>query len=45
MAEALREDGAIFRGLLEPELAGFYVLAEDGTLAYVNPALREDVRL
>ncbi len=37
VAEALSEDGTVFRGLLEQELAGFYIIAEDGTLTYVNP--------
>ena len=34
---ALREEEMKFRGLVEQELAGIYIIAADGTLAYVNP--------
>ena len=37
LAEMLREEGAVFRALVEQEIAGIYIIAADGTLAYVNP--------
>ena len=30
-------------GLVEQEIAGFYIVAENGTLAYVKSPLRENV--
>jgi PAS domain-containing protein len=35
--ETLREEGTAFRALVEQEVAGVYIVAADGTLAYVNP--------
>ena len=35
--QALLEEEAKFRGLVEQEIAGIYIVAADGTLAYVNP--------
>jgi len=35
--ERLREEEVKFRGLVEQEIAGIYIIAADGTLAYVNP--------
>ena len=35
--ETLREEGAVFRALVEQEIAGIYIISADGTLAYVNP--------
>ena len=37
LAEMLRAEGAIFRALVEQQIAGIYIIAADGTLAYVNP--------
>jgi PAS domain S-box-containing protein len=34
--ETLREEG-VFRALAEQEIAGVYIIAADGTVAYVNP--------
>ncbi|MGB7977208.1 MAG: PAS domain S-box protein [Roseiarcus sp.] len=35
--ETLGEEGAVFRALVEQEIAGIYIISADGTLAYVNP--------
>jgi PAS domain S-box-containing protein len=37
----VREEEAQFRGLVEQEIAGIYIIAADGTLAYVNPRFAE----
>ena len=37
LAEILRAEGAVFRALVEQQIAGIYIIAADGTLAYVNP--------
>ena len=35
--ETFRGEGTVFRALVEQEIAGIYIIAADGTLAYVNP--------
>ena len=35
--EILGDEGTVFRSLVEQEIAGIYIIAADGTLAYVNP--------
>jgi PAS domain S-box-containing protein/putative nucleotidyltransferase with HDIG domain len=35
--EKVREDEAQFRGLVEQEIAGIFILAQDGSVAYLNP--------
>ncbi len=35
--ETLREEGSAFRALVEQEVAGIYIVAGDGMVAYVNP--------
>ncbi len=35
--ETLRGEGTAFRALVEQEIAGIYIIAADGTVAYVNP--------
>lgn len=35
--DTLREQGAPFRALVEQESAGIFIVAADGTVAYVNP--------
>jgi PAS domain S-box-containing protein len=34
----IREDEARFRGLVEQEIAGIYIIGADGKVAYLNPA-------
>jgi PAS domain S-box-containing protein len=35
--ERIREEEAKFRSLVEQQIAGIYIIAADGTIAYVNP--------
>ena len=35
--ETLRGEGTVFRALVEQRVAGVYIIAADGTVAYVNP--------
>ena len=35
--DTIREDGAKFRSLVEQNVAGIFIVREDGTIGYVNP--------
>lgn len=39
--ERIREDEAQFRALVEQQIAGIFILAQDGTISYVNPRFSE----
>lgn len=39
--QKIRDDEARFRGLVEQEIAGIYIVDADGRLAYVNPKFAE----
>ena len=40
----IREAGAKFRSLVEQNVAGIFIIREDGTIGYVNPCLRPHPR-